>query len=96
MAEIPSLFRGLEGPTTAWHHHPLGTGHFYLSGVSTPEEEARGEGQWEIAARAVEDPTKVTKEKVSWGVPATDAWVEAHFQVRFSLLSCLACEWGIM
>lgn len=50
--------------------------------MSTPEEEARGEGQWEIAARAVEDPTKVTREKVSWGVPATNAHVESHFTVR--------------
>lgn len=60
---------------TSWWHAPHG--HFYLSKV--------GEGFWEIAARAVDDPAKVTAEKFSWGVPVTNERVLSHFTVGLGL-----------
>ncbi|KAK6850931.1 monooxygenase [Apiospora arundinis] len=54
---------------TGWWHSP--TTHVYFSPV--------GEGLWEIAARAYHDPATHHASKVSWGVPVTNAHVEAHF-----------------
>lgn len=62
--------------TTGWWHGP--TTHVYLSPV--------GEGLWEIAARAWQDPNVHSQWKVSWGTPIGNAEVESHFTV-----SCLMC-----
>ncbi|KAF2214332.1 hypothetical protein CERZMDRAFT_110671 [Cercospora zeae-maydis SCOH1-5] len=66
--------------TTAWWHTP--TTHVYFSPV--------GEGLWEIAARAYQDPAIHAADKHSWGVPVVNETVESHFgeylpQVRKAL-----------
>jgi len=58
--------------TTAWWHTP--TTHVYFSPT--------GEGRWEIAARAWQDPATHSANKRSWGVPIDNAHVESHFTVR--------------
>ncbi|KAI5363297.1 Putative FAD-binding domain, FAD/NAD(P)-binding domain superfamily [Septoria linicola] len=55
--------------TTAWWHSP--TTHVYFSPV--------GEGLWEIAARAYQDPTVNAADKHSWGVLVANETVESHF-----------------
>ncbi|KXT06752.1 hypothetical protein AC579_10472 [Pseudocercospora musae] len=55
--------------TTAWWHGP--TTHVYFSPV--------GEGLWEIAARAWQDPEVHGASKVTWGTPIDNATVEANF-----------------
>lgn len=57
--------------TTAWWHGP--TTHVYFSPV--------GEGLWEIAARAWQDPEVHSASKVTWGTPVTNEAVESHFTV---------------
>lgn len=57
--------------TTAWWHSP--TTHIYFSLV--------GEGLWEIAARAYQDPAIHAADKHSWGVPVANEVVESHFGV---------------
>lgn len=57
--------------TTAWWHTP--TTHVYFSLV--------GEGMWEIAARAYQDPAVYAADKHSWGVPVANDVVESHFAV---------------
>ncbi|KAK4540563.1 hypothetical protein LTR36_009093 [Oleoguttula mirabilis] len=66
--------------TTGWWHGP--TTHVYFSLV--------GEGMWEIAARAWQDPKIHGSSKVSWGTPVENEVVEANFteylpQVREAL-----------
>lgn len=56
--------------TTAWWHAP--STHVYFSPV--------GEGLWEIAARAYQDPAVHAAEKSSWGVPVANELVESHFE----------------
>lgn len=56
--------------TTGWWHLP--TSHVYLSPV--------GEGLGEVAAREYQDPAVHGASKVVWGVPVTNAHVEAHFK----------------
>ncbi|KAI1392125.1 FAD/NAD(P)-binding domain-containing protein [Hypoxylon trugodes] len=55
--------------TTGWWHTP--TTHVYFSPV--------GEGLWEIASRAWQDPAIHSANKKSWGVPVENAHVESHF-----------------
>ncbi|PPJ57741.1 hypothetical protein CBER1_00021 [Cercospora berteroae] len=74
--------------TTAWWHTP--TTHVYFSPV--------GEGLWEIAARAYQDPAIHAADKHSWGVPVTNEVVESHFgeylsQVREALQRVPAGGW---
>ena len=57
--------------TTGWWHGP--TTHVYFSPV--------GNGQWEIAARAWQDPAVYGAKKVSWGTPVANEVVEANFTV---------------
>ncbi|KAL3426778.1 salicylate hydroxylase [Phlyctema vagabunda] len=52
-----------------WWHGP--TTHVYFSPV--------GEGLWEIAARAWQNPATHAASKVSWGTPVTNEIVEANF-----------------
>lgn len=59
--------------TTAWWHTP--TTHVYFSLV--------GDGMWEIAARAYQDPAVHGADKHSWGVPVSNEVVESHFRVSF-------------
>ncbi|KAI0384480.1 FAD/NAD(P)-binding domain-containing protein [Hypomontagnella monticulosa] len=54
---------------TGWWHTP--TTHVYFSPV--------GEGLWEIASRAWQDPATHSADKKSWGVPVENAYVESHF-----------------
>ncbi|KAI2619623.1 FAD/NAD(P)-binding domain-containing protein [Hypoxylon sp. NC1633] len=54
---------------TGWWHTP--TTHVYFSPV--------GEGLWEIASRAWQDPAIHSANKKSWGVPVENALVESHF-----------------
>ncbi|KAH9917989.1 uncharacterized protein B0H18DRAFT_883247 [Fomitopsis serialis] len=56
--------------TTAWWHGP--TSHVWFSPV--------GEGLGEIAARSWQDPAVHSADKVSWGVPVGNAYVESHFE----------------
>lgn len=56
---------------TGWWHGP--TTHVYFSPV--------GEGKWEIAARAWQDPVVHGSSKVSWGTPVENEVVEANFTV---------------
>lgn len=56
---------------TAWWHGP--TTHVWLSPV--------GEGLGEIAARSWQDPETHSADKVSWGVPVGNAYVQSHFEV---------------
>ncbi|KZT66967.1 FAD/NAD(P)-binding domain-containing protein [Daedalea quercina L-15889] len=56
--------------TTAWWHGP--TTHVWLSAV--------GEGLGEIAARNWQDPATHSANKVSWGVPVSNAYVESQFE----------------
>jgi len=65
------------GSSTTWWHGP--TGHFYGSYVDDPTESPIDGPQFEIAARYVEDPSKATGKKFSWGVPATNERVLSHF-----------------
>ena len=58
--------------TTAWWHGP--TTHVYFSPV--------GEGLWEIASRAYQDPKIHSASKVSWGTPVANEVVESHFKVH--------------
>jgi salicylate hydroxylase len=58
--------------TTGWWHGP--TTHVYFSPV--------GEGQWEIAARAWQDPKIHAASKVSWGTPVDNETVESNFTVH--------------
>lgn len=67
---MSSLFIGWHGPT----------GHFYGSLVDDPSESPSGGHMFEIAARSVEDPSKATGKKFSWGVPATNERVLSHFE----------------
>jgi salicylate hydroxylase len=69
-------------PSTTWWHGP--TGHFYGSLVDDPSETPPEEQMFEIAARKVVDPAKVTGRKFSWGVPATKDRVESFFMVSDS------------
>ncbi|EME43156.1 monooxygenase-like protein [Dothistroma septosporum NZE10] len=55
--------------TTAWWHSP--TTHIYFSPV--------GEGLFEIAARAYQDPEVHGASKYSWGVPVENEVVEGNF-----------------
>ena len=57
--------------TTSWYHGP--TSHVYVSPV--------GEGLWEIAARAWQDPAIHSADKRTWGVPVANDVVESHFTV---------------
>ncbi|KAI4863452.1 FAD/NAD(P)-binding domain-containing protein [Hypoxylon rubiginosum] len=54
---------------TGWWHTP--TTHVYFSPV--------GEGLWEIASRAWQDPATNSASKKSWGVPVENAYVESYF-----------------
>ncbi|KAI1453962.1 FAD/NAD(P)-binding domain-containing protein [Annulohypoxylon moriforme] len=54
---------------TGWWHTP--TTHVYFSPV--------GEGLWEIASRAWQDPEIHSANKKSWGVPVENSLVESHF-----------------
>lgn len=65
--------------STAFHHGP--NTNFKCSIVSTAEEIAAGEGQWEMTLRYREDPAKVTEKKFSWGVPVSNDHVAKHFTV---------------
>lgn len=56
---------------TGWWHTP--TTHVYFSPV--------GEGLWEIASRAWQDPATNSASKKSWGVPVENAYVESYFTV---------------
>lgn len=64
--------------TTAWWHTP--TTHVYFSLV--------GDGMWEIAARAHQDPAVHAADKYSWGVPVDNGVVEGHFVVSRSARPC--------
>ncbi|WOO80007.1 6-methylsalicylic acid decarboxylase atA [Vanrija pseudolonga] len=63
--------------STAFHHGP--NTNLKCSIVSTAEEIAAGEGQWEMTLRYREDPAKVTEKKFSWGVPVSNERVASHF-----------------
>lgn len=67
--DIPKLDPRFE--TTAWWHGP--TSHVYFSRV--------GEDLGEIAAREWQDPAIHSADKVSWGVPVDNEYVESHFPV---------------
>ncbi|KAI0894114.1 FAD/NAD(P)-binding domain-containing protein [Annulohypoxylon nitens] len=54
---------------TGWWHTP--TTHVYFSPV--------GEGLWEIASRAWQDPEVHSADKKSWGVPVENSHVESYF-----------------
>lgn len=65
--------------STSWWHGP--TGHVYHSFVDDPEEVDAEKRMFEISVRAVVNPETVKGKVFSWGIPATNERVEAHFAV---------------
>ncbi|RDW84272.1 putative FAD-binding monooxygenase [Coleophoma cylindrospora] len=66
------------GHHTNWWHGTAG--HVYTTIVDDPAEAAPGDDLlFEIAARNVIDPKQAKEKRFSWGVPATNARVLAHF-----------------
>lgn len=70
------------GPT-AWWYGPHG--HIYTSRVDNPTEIPAGAQMFEIIANTAVDQRTNSVDRASWGIGATNEFVEAHFKV--SLLS---------
>lgn len=65
--------------STSWWHGP--SGHAYFSPVDDPSETAPEDEKFEISVRHVVDPEIDKERRFSWGIPATNERVAAHFTV---------------
>ncbi|KAJ9312342.1 hypothetical protein DTO271D3_7358 [Paecilomyces variotii] len=63
--------------STSWWHGPFG--HAYFSPVDDPPETAPADEKFEISVRYVVDPEIDKERRFSWGIPATNERVAAHF-----------------
>ncbi|KAJ9194491.1 hypothetical protein DTO164E3_4181 [Paecilomyces variotii] len=63
--------------STSWWHGP--SGHAYFSPVDDPSETAPADEKFEISVRHVVDPEIDKERRFSWGIPATNERVGAHF-----------------
>lgn len=79
LSHIPNLV-----PETSWWHGPAG--HCYFSLVDDPSEfsDSSSEQMLEVSCRYIIDPALDTERRFSWGVPATNERVTAHFTVIFA------------
>ncbi|KAJ9271572.1 hypothetical protein DTO212C5_2364 [Paecilomyces variotii] len=82
--------------STSWWHGP--SGHAYFSPVDDPSETAPGNEKFEISVRYVVDPETDKERRFSWGIPATNERVGAHFttydtRVRETLAQVPQGEW---
>ena len=68
----------VKSTTTWWHGR---TEHIYTSPVDDPSELGEDERMLEISCRSLVDPASDTRERVSWGVPASNERVVSHFTV---------------
>ncbi|QKX57371.1 uncharacterized protein TRUGW13939_04483 [Talaromyces rugulosus] len=77
LSDIPDLV-----PETSWWHGPAG--HCYFSLVDDPSEFSdssapKSEQMLEVSCRYIIDPALDTERRFSWGIPATNERVTAHF-----------------
>ncbi|CRG92549.1 salicylate hydroxylase [Talaromyces islandicus] len=74
LSHIPDLV-----PETSWWHGPAG--HCYFSLVDDPSEfsDSGPDQMLEISCRYIIDPALDTERRFSWGIPATNERVTAHF-----------------
>ncbi|KAJ9226734.1 hypothetical protein DTO027B5_1930 [Paecilomyces variotii] len=82
--------------STSWWHGP--SGHAYFSPVDDPSETAPEDEKFEISVRYVVDPEIDKERRSSWGIPATNERVAAHFttydtRVRETLAQVPRGEW---
>ncbi|GAD94124.1 monooxygenase, putative [Paecilomyces variotii No. 5] len=64
--------------STSWWHGP--SGHAYFSPVDDGSETSPEDEKFEISVRYVVNPETDKERRFSWGIPATNECVEAHFK----------------